>query len=162
MRPRPRAFHGGGYCQGSPQVSIKLQMILWKAKRGRERDGLRMVAGMKKQVKRQRRAARTVKNPIHHGTHSSPLLSVLFVSKTKLDAVGWERKSERDRKREEEPPESNDRLIAITLVRQQWLPIGTFLRKISRLRKIRSELDLGGRRKNKFWFTPYKYIKVAL
>lgn len=47
----------------------------------------------------------------------------------------------REREREE-PPESNDRLIAITLVRQQWLPIGTFLLKISRLRKIRSELDL--------------------
>ncbi len=104
-------------------------------------------------------------NPSRNAFLSSPKCLICKQDRAQSCGVRENERGERERERErerEEPPESNDRLIAITLVRQQWLPIGTFLLKISRLRKIRSELDLERGEKKNFWFTPYKYIKVAL
>lgn len=146
MQAGPGPFHGGSYCQGSPQVSIKLQMIPWKAKRrgqsGREGEYCRHRENGSQDNREWKGSWRSCSD--RKKSNTSQLLGSKFHSSPKClickqcwaqACVGRQRKK-RGREQDREP---NDRLIAITCARQRPLSHPAFQWKIRLVGKIRQE-----------------------
>lgn len=144
-------FHGGSYCQGSPQVSIKLQMIPWKAERrgqrGRGSEYRKHRANGSQDNREWKGGWRSCSD--RKKSNTSQLLGSKFHSSPKclICKQCWAQACvERQRKKieREQGREPNDRLIAITCARQRLLSLPAFQGKIRRVGKIRQKKRIKG------------------